>query len=971
MDVECVEQKTILERGHRGKLYVLSDDAWEDKGTASVTIISAGESKRLSVRDESSGASLHDRPVITSEDSYRLQGEGEVKAIIVWEDEELQMEFALSFEDPRAAAEVFSILSARPGQAEQANRLLPLPELGNLPELARLLSCAPPSQRERLAMECIAPRFVEDLRQAFRTAEDASSEADLLLLWRITKSVFMLSNHKATERYLRRDLYDDVMGMLEYDEGIPADQRVAHRHMLKVAVRFKQVLAFEDAEMLERIHLNYRLQYLKDFVLARVLDDSAFASLTQLININNTVLLNHLSKSENLMKQLFHGLAEKDLQSLLFLQDACRLAKVMPPSHRQGLYENMLKHGLFSFLAPFFAAEERICSSSEVPVPRHLAMEVLLLSALSDASHLRTFLVTGVGKSTPLEEECSAMGRSLLSGLVRLAFEEEDQGVQSQAAEVLRHVMDQTQVNAQNREGFLDTLYGSGVIDEIVAPLKQTKVDVRPHSLACCYALQLVCELLAFVVMNHGPRGRAHILQNDLLRQAAVLATCSGHRFLKLAPLRLVKAILNTKDAEYLSYLTECGIFDALLRNFDESLQLPALGGSLLASASAELLDLVRTQNVKSLVAHLCTQHAGILQKLVPRIKAAERLLLRHRQNLEQEAAPQKRGAAALRRRASTATPGEDGKDLPADPGLCDDSSDDEEAEAFFGSLVEADSAAGLDIVDEVQPQEHGGVLEEDEASEGEESESSEAIEDEEEESRAPSSTDVKGVNADAAVNEEIRAFLGNSAEVADRALEGEDTESEDDEDEEEEDGEEDELVEEPGNVEQEISAASAAGQAASCVAAWAKPEGPRLETPLTDSAAACVSQCAEEEPSVTANPAGVHCSAAMLQEEAPASLSSVCAAGGEAQASDTKAAAVSANSQGSVRTSKSLWTRMAARAARLGAAAAAAASVASQQGSQAVAQQEVTLEDASVGKSSLSHASKRARMESPAPIPA
>eukprot|EP00439_Symbiodinium_sp_Y106_P024056 s2066_g2.t3 len=159
----------------------------------------------------------------------------------------------------------------------------------DLPFLAQRLSFVPPPMRAQVAKECMDPQFIAALRQAFHIAEDAGAEQEplargtlswdeLVVLWRIVKGVFLLADAKATQRYLRQDLYEDVMGMLEYDEGIPKEKRICHRQMLKVAVRFKEVLTFQDAEMLELIHLNYRVQYLKDAVLPRVLDDAAFAS---------------------------------------------------------------------------------------------------------------------------------------------------------------------------------------------------------------------------------------------------------------------------------------------------------------------------------------------------------------------------------------------------------------------------------------------------------------------------------------------------------------------------------------------------------------------------------------------------------------------------------------------------------------------------------------------------------------------
>lgn len=52
-----------------------------------------------------------------------------------------------------------------------------------------------------------------------------------------------------------------------------------HRDFLKNQVKFKQVVTITDESILEAIHLNYRLSYLKDTAIARFIDDSVISSI--------------------------------------------------------------------------------------------------------------------------------------------------------------------------------------------------------------------------------------------------------------------------------------------------------------------------------------------------------------------------------------------------------------------------------------------------------------------------------------------------------------------------------------------------------------------------------------------------------------------------------------------------------------------------------------------------------------------
>jgi protein phosphatase-4 regulatory subunit 3 len=259
--------------------------------------------------------------------------------------------------------QIWEEISGVPAAVKEApKRLLPLPHISNLQHLARLLTCVPPSQRAAFASECLAPKFLSALCDAFHTAEDQGSEDALSLLWRIVKGLFLLSNQKLTERCLKQDVYEDIMGILEYDDGLPAPKRIAHRQVLQLQVRFNAVVALEeDEEMLERIHLHYRLMYVRDIVLPRLLDDSSLASMTQVAHGNLSAILENLQKTPALLEQVFAQMRQKDLQSLVFMQDLCRLSKVIPPSQRQALFERLIERRLFAILTPFLSDGAAMC----------------------------------------------------------------------------------------------------------------------------------------------------------------------------------------------------------------------------------------------------------------------------------------------------------------------------------------------------------------------------------------------------------------------------------------------------------------------------------------------------------------------------------------------------------------------------------------------------------------------------------
>lgn len=629
MDVE-EERKNKF----RGKLYILSEDsAWQEAGIGHASVIGTGTNRRLQFKDEESGKILHDRPVFAS-DVYQLQGEGERKTIIVWEDQEDQKDWALSFQDDEGSQAIYSQICHEPG------RVLPAPKLTNLQDLARRIALVNPSQREQVAGELAEPEFLAELRETFHSAEDLNSQKDLSTIFQIVKRIFLMSTHSLTERYLAEDVYEDVLGMLENDDTLPPEKRIPHREVMKEKVKFNDVLSFEDVETLKRIHLNYRLLYLKDIVLPRALDDGAFASLQQLIHKNLAAILEHLQKTDALLARLMDQVRQQDVQSLLFLEDACRLSRQIAPEQRQALYTKMANAGLFDALAVYFTGDWQQgdaakSADNEVGVRKpwehpaqHHAVEVLLLHATFHPAHLRNWLT----------KEKNEDGRRVLKDLTQMMVHELDQGVQGQIAEILRSVLDPATLEGKEQDKRLDVFYEQGAMDDILSPLREKlpKAGTPPQ---VCFAQQLVCEIVAFAVVKHGYRAKVYVIRHGLGQQVCRLLS-APQKYLQLAAVRVLRAIIGTKDTAYVRYVSKNNLLTLLLQSFERCIMPPALGTNLMASATLELLEFIRSQNLKVLVENICKNHGPLLKRYADRMKPLEQLLLKYQQNLEVEKYP-------------------------------------------------------------------------------------------------------------------------------------------------------------------------------------------------------------------------------------------------------------------------------------------------------------------------------------------
>lgn len=81
-------------------------------------------------------------------------------------------------------------------------------------------------------------------------------------------------------------------------------KRVDHRKYLKSGVVFKEVVPFENPELVTKIHQTFRIQYLKDVVLARTLDDATFGTLNSFIFFNNVEIVTSIQNDTRFLTQL-------------------------------------------------------------------------------------------------------------------------------------------------------------------------------------------------------------------------------------------------------------------------------------------------------------------------------------------------------------------------------------------------------------------------------------------------------------------------------------------------------------------------------------------------------------------------------------------------------------------------------------------------------------------------------------------
>jgi protein phosphatase-4 regulatory subunit 3 len=152
--------------------------------------------------------------------------------------------------------------------------MLPDPDLGNLHEIENQMRAANsnPGGRGALAKFVLSNAYIPKLIPLVEDAEDLESASDLHRLCSIMKMLILLNDTAIIEYVVTDEVVLGVVGALEYDPDFPL-HKANHRQYLSDESKFKEVVKIEEQAIKRKIHYTYRLQYLKDVVLARILDD--------------------------------------------------------------------------------------------------------------------------------------------------------------------------------------------------------------------------------------------------------------------------------------------------------------------------------------------------------------------------------------------------------------------------------------------------------------------------------------------------------------------------------------------------------------------------------------------------------------------------------------------------------------------------------------------------------------------------
>jgi protein phosphatase-4 regulatory subunit 3 len=141
----------------------------------------------------------------------------------------------------------------------------------------------------------------------------------------------MLNDHSMYEHILEDEIFFGVVGMLECkdrpavsfvrnsslafhldDPDFPG-HKANYRDFLHNTAQFHQPIPMRDIAIQRKIHHTYRLQFLKDVVLARALDDSTFNVLNSCIIFNQIDIITHIQQDPTFLRDVVRLFVDEEM----------------------------------------------------------------------------------------------------------------------------------------------------------------------------------------------------------------------------------------------------------------------------------------------------------------------------------------------------------------------------------------------------------------------------------------------------------------------------------------------------------------------------------------------------------------------------------------------------------------------------------------------------------------------------------
>lgn len=627
----------------RVKLYTLSEDKWIDCGTG----YCSGKvfpNPHIHVINELNPEEILLDSAIQGATQYQRQQD----TLIVWTNED-GMDYALSFQEYDSCLELCDFLTKiqtnkiapnislvaviQSGDGEITEMIagpipeLPVPNSDNLADILDILTIN--KFRNNLITGILSDNgeWMRQLTHVFQECEEKHRLLNIYCLTDIIKTLIYFNEIDIFELIVSEDFIYSIVGILEYEPEFPG-MKLNWREFLTDKVQVKQVIAFENAEIKAEIRKCFVLKFLKDAVLARLLDDSGFNCLSTMIQNKESKVLEFIQSDEKFLDDLFALYpiqGDKALKSdgIKLIHEFVSTSKSSQQYQRSEFFKCLVDKGLMAMIKYSMDGDDK--SGERGDGEKSLVQDRILMTEV-----IVTIIEHDISIFKSVHEEV------LLSILINILVKEHNVGLKTQAFEAIKLLLDpystlDPDAERPRREDGEGVAQSPGAVDglflahfyrqsahELFQPIISLLDDscvLDHHNRLTLVTLEYLCELLSFISKFHdGVYSRPFILHTHVLRGVARMISDERFKFqLRLSAIRCLRTIVISNDGFYTDYIIENNILAGFMHVVHATSHCDNLVSSTCLHFLNAMLENASLSYVQPIIDHLVSRYSDVL----------------------------------------------------------------------------------------------------------------------------------------------------------------------------------------------------------------------------------------------------------------------------------------------------------------------------------------------------------------------
>ncbi|GFE52873.1 component of IIS longevity pathway SMK-1, putative [Babesia ovis] len=515
-------------------------------------------------------------------------------------------------------------------------RALPTPTVQELRKLETTIDpmLAQNTLSDMIFMDLLEKRWLLDTFCIMRHCVDVDDLSTLSSIAAIMARLMLnwCGNLELMHVFVSDEIFFDLLRAFEYDaELLSQNLTLEHVKFFREHVKHHDVIVLGNPTFYRLVHSSYRIEYLKDVVLPRQLDEFSIQRLNSVIFSNTNEILNTISSDgrgfvDSLKEQLpknymaamllrellstarcSQGVNQPDRISLLLLikhsqllnelsgyldgtAPACRNFEetLKPENERAEKDYSMLKGSLVMThnYRPDLLGSRR----HRLIDPVSLAVEIFNLCLEVFPSIVRTAVFS----------DAEAKGEpALLYALCDVLASNPHEGIQTQTRDIFVRLLDPKNMDLPEKDEMCSLFYDNGVLDRIVDRIFGTNV---PDSQIIRIAKVHAMDLLSLCAREHRHRFKLRVQSHKLPMR--VLASCLRpfDKFVAVGAMKFLHVCIKMKDMSVERHITKYHLLRPVMWILKTKVQPGKDGGSMLESVCLGILNTIDSWALDGLV---------------------------------------------------------------------------------------------------------------------------------------------------------------------------------------------------------------------------------------------------------------------------------------------------------------------------------------------------------------------------------